>query len=598
MDHGNKNGRGNRAWITYPHAVYSTPIIYLFCVSWFCLPFHLSLAGDLADLANDPQVAKQTAQQSDQLPIPSVESRKASAAKVREIFGEDAARATTAEAKAKLSGELVGHAADTADLTDRYVLLEAAIRLGSDGGDVDATFRAIDAMAAKYATDGPATKLAALKSLAAKAPVTGLAKVIDLLLSLAGEQANTGNVSGAEDLAELALSASRRAKDRDRQKSALEQLAGLRDRKKLLAQVQPLIDRLALDSNDREAALDLGKFRCFTEDDWAQGLPLLVQGSDAELGSLAKSDLGNPESPTARLALADKWWAYAVATKGSEASGAATRARFHYGAVLNELSGLEKARIQKKLESLSTNGKQFGSVKRPKGLILWLDASAAGALRTADGSVVDVGKASSGAPVAAWSDIAGGPGVAEQSNPLRMPKIQPKAFGKKPAVLFDGEQWMAVDVPAQGQGTLVLVCRPASIDSHMRIIGCDEIKPGIRVNTRANGAVGLEVVKEGPISDGHGTPPGSLSIGQRLIITATWPAPVVFRMNGKAFDLGRPAKYTGAGGSGFVIGAMAPQGAEPFRGTIAEFRVYDRVFTPQELAGLEGELAGKWSESK
>jgi hypothetical protein len=566
------------------------------CFLW-CITASIGLAQLVSaeDLVSQAELPETRALQSiTRLPVPMAEMRRQSAAKVREIFGEDASKASSPEAKSKLSIELLGHAADTQDSTDRYVLLEAALRLASESGDVATTFRVVDAISARYAIDEDSAKQSALESMAAKAPLTALPQVIDALLLVSQEEASANEMHKAEELAQLAATAARRSKDRDRQKVVVDKLAQIRIHKRELIKLQPLIDRLALNPNDREAALELGKARCFTGDDWDAGLPLLAKGADAYLASLAKSDLSNPATPVARLALADEWWTYALAAKGSDAVGAESRARLHYGMALGGLVGLEKARVQKRLESSASNGKQQSSLKRPKSLIIWFDASAG--VRGPGGATVEA-KPNQGTPVWSWADVYGGRGIATQGEPKHQPVLKSNIFGKKPGIEFLGGQWLTTDIAASNEGTFALVCKPSSVDTYMRIIGCAEGAPGSRLSTRLKGEVWHEVVKQSHTCDFLEAPAGSLQANQPVILTSTWPSPWMLRANGKGVRKDKPPQYNSGNGGGVVIGAFGENGGDAFLGAIAEFRLYDRILPEDELGMVEAELRGKWLNS-
>jgi hypothetical protein len=143
----------------------------------------------------------------DHLPLPSKEAARAATAKVREIFSSDAAKASTPEAKAKLAGELIGHARETEPPVEQYVLLDAARALAMEAGDVAVVMESLQMIAKRFAIDLPAARNDALEDLATKAPPTSLAQVADLLLDAASERVGEGDVAQAEDMVEAAVTA-------------------------------------------------------------------------------------------------------------------------------------------------------------------------------------------------------------------------------------------------------------------------------------------------------------------------------------------------------------------------------------------------------
>lgn len=527
------------------------------------------------------------------LPLPSKEAARAATAKVREIFAADAAKANTPEAKGKLAGELLGHARETQTPVDQYVLLDAARALAMEAGDVTVVMESLQMMASRFSINLSTARVDALEDLATKAPPASLGRVADLLLDAANEQSNAGDVSKAEDLAEAAATAARRGKDRDRQKKALDRLAEIRDQRKLLAKAKPLEDKLAADPSNRDAAEALGRFRCFVEDDWDAGLPLLARGADPDLAALAQAETNVARDPSSRMALADNWWAFATSAKGLEAAAAEGRARLHYGMILEDLSGLERARVVKRLESAASG--TSGSVKRPSGLILWLDASAPGAVRGLDGQPIQLKKGVKEVPVAAWADMPTGRPVAIQKNPSFAPFLQPDCFGSRPGIVFRGSNWLTTDVASPKQGTLVVVFRIDSTAVHSRIIGAAGESAGVRLQTRVGGKMGGEISAGGPVADEAWSSDGYLRDRMAVVSILTWPSPFRISLNGKPHDATKPQLANPSGGQGFVVGAYSDKGGIAFYGAIGEVMVFDRALSTQEIASLNGSLISKWS---
>lgn len=529
----------------------------------------------------------------ERLPVPSKEAARAATAKVREIFAADAAKANTPEEKSKLSGELIGHARDTEIPVERYVLLEAARSLAMEAGDVTNVLAALQLTASQFAIDLPNARTDALEALATKAPPASLGRVVDLLLEAADTAANDNAMARAEGLAQTAATAARRAKDRELQKKAIDQLAEIRERRKLLAKAKPLEEKLAADPTDREAATDLGRFRCFVEDDWDAGLPLLARGADPNLAVLAQAEINVARDASSRMALADNWWAFATSAKGPEAAAAEGRARLHYGMILEDLSGLERARVVKRLESAASG--TTASAKRPSGLILWLDASAPGAVRGLDGQPIQLKKGVREVPVAAWADMPTGRPVAIQKNPSFAPFLQPDCFGSRPGIVFRGSHWLTTAVASPKQGTLVVVFRVHSTAAHSRIIGAAGESAGVRLQTRVGGKMGGEVSAGGHVADEVWSSDNYLRDGMAVVSILTWPSPFRISLNGKPHDATKPQLANPSGGQGFVVGAYSDKGGIAFYGAIGEVMVFDRVLSTQETASLNGSLISKWS---
>jgi len=529
------------------------------------------------------------------LRIPSAAAIRESRAKVNEVFGADAKKATSADAKIELAGRLLEQAAETSNEVDRYVLLTAAQELAVEVGDIDTADRAIRDIAAIYAVDGAQARLAMLEAAATKGPVGSSGKVIAAILAVVADLKTAKNLDSAEQLVQLALTAARRSKDRELQKLVSEELGDIRDRRKVGEKSQALVDRLAKNADDGEAASALGRLRCFVEDDWDAGLPLLARGADVQLSALAKAEIADPMTLAAQLQLADQWWDYAASQKGPEAAPAESRARMHYGLALGRLDGLEKARVMKRLETSASGGR--AQSKRPKELVLWLDASVPGSLRGPDGRVFDPRQARE-MTISEWVDSGGSRAVARQSKPIHLPSARAEAFGSKPGLVFGGKTFLVLPLKPPSAGTLVVVFNSHAKNTNMELIGTPENGPGLRIGIRDAGAVRAIVCRNSSTVEFFDTADGAIQPARTSVLVFAWPNPFAVRVNGRSFPAPKPARLNAAEGNALVVGAMNDGGAYPFIGDVAEIRCYSRILGPGELAAIEAELVGKWSGSR
>jgi len=528
------------------------------------------------------------------LAVPPAAAVKESRAKVEDVFGKDLRSAKAADAKAAVAEQILEHASETPEAADRYAMLVIAMETAVAAGDIAILMKVVDAIATTY--DVPRAKVEAqcLQAFVTDAPVAALGDASEAICRFAEQCLAVGQVDAAKQWATLAINAARRAKDRDQQKAAVDMLNEVRAREKAAEAVKPLVDRLAADPSDREAAGELGRVRCFKEGNWEAGLPLLARGTDADLAAIARLELEPVAAPAGRVKLGDAWWAFAEKQKGDEAVAAETRAREHYAIALNDLSGLDKVRIEKRLgESAAVRA---GAEKRPKSLVLWFDASAPGVLRGPTAQPFDRTRAAQ-MPVGAWSDV--GAGVTCSVGPgAQPPVVDAKAFNGMPGVVFSGTQWLVGDFKTPRVGTVALVCRFEDIGTFMRVFGCKEADPGIRVSNRTDGALWFELATDFAGGDVATAPPGSIQGGQQLVITGTWPNPVGLRLGSRLFVASKPGAADASRGTAIVLGAMTEKGTYPFKGVVAELRVYDEVLPPPRLTALEAELGAKWSGSR
>jgi len=107
-----------------------------------------------------------------------------------------------------------------------------------------------------------------------------------------------------------------------------------------------------------EANLLAGKRLCFEEDKWAEGLPLLVNGSDDPLRQLAMADLKDNASPQERLMLGDRWWDYAGNEVGTVWKGSLRRAAHWYRQAVSS-DGSRKTELQKRIAAFDDLPEDF-----------------------------------------------------------------------------------------------------------------------------------------------------------------------------------------------------------------------------------------------
>ena len=288
--------------------------------------------------------------------VPAQSDLRASAAKIREIYGKEAASAGTPPLKTRLAKQLLEQSMADGNASDKYALLDAASRLAVEAGDPALLSECRAALANEFAVDLAAIRASDLEALASKAPVESLVNVVPFILDASHFEMAAGRFELAEDLTKTAGVAARRARNPSVTKSVTAMLAEIRGLRKQEADIKPLLDRLAKDPNDRDAARQAGVIRCFTQARWVDGVPLLAKGDDPELARICQLELR--QGAGSALAAADAWWGYAEEKKGSAKDAARRHASDLYQRVLPDLGGLDKVRVEKRVQeaALGTEG--------------------------------------------------------------------------------------------------------------------------------------------------------------------------------------------------------------------------------------------------
>jgi hypothetical protein len=284
-------------------------------------------------------------------PVPSKEASESSYTKVKEIYGSELAAATSPKSKSALARQFAGQADATDDTADRWVLLSEALRLATDAGDAATAIPLIDRIPAEYAVEARASRLEALSRLVAKVVPAETADVARRCLDIAREI----SASDARDLAtradSLATAAAKKSRNADLVAEALRLSAKHKERQKIDKELQSILTKLNAAPDDPELRLEAGQLLFFRAGRWKEGLPLLEKGSDPQLAAIARLELAAQPSSEDHVRLGDAWWEWAEPQKSAVKVAAQMAAVRHYSSALPETDGLEKARLEKRLNT-------------------------------------------------------------------------------------------------------------------------------------------------------------------------------------------------------------------------------------------------------
>ena len=281
-----------------------------------------------------------------------------------------------------------------ANRAEQFVLLRRAGEIARDAGEADLMLEAVDAIVAAGFDIRPfPVKARLLKQLVAQTAAGGgsqLSTVSACCVKFAEEAAANGAVEEASDVldaakkslpksivqaqaalraAKAALARARTAADKaerekklgeaqaelDALKSAQTALAecakGLQQAQREHEAIQAAQERLKTAPDDPEACLTVGRWHCFYQGDWDEGLKLLAKGSDDALKSLAAEELAaKPAKAEDKVARGDAWWDLAEKATGKAKAAMRRRAGQWYQEALPDLApGLGKSRVEKRL---------------------------------------------------------------------------------------------------------------------------------------------------------------------------------------------------------------------------------------------------------
>ena len=313
-----------------------------------------------------PLIRGRDTENANRVPVPSDAAVAKAELAVRQVLKDEYAKKTPAELRS-FAQKLIKLAEETTDNpATRFVMLCDAREFALVAADPALALLAIGNLAKWYQIDGSAQQLASLEKILAATTVTATAKTIAEAATASAQSASDGDeLDEAVEFAQLAVNAAKKAKFTttalDEAEANLAQAKKSRDG---FAALRPALEKVKSMPDDPVANLAVGKYRCFIQNRWDDGLKHLAKGEDAAIRVVAELDLNTPRTGALEDAkLADAWWEYAQVAPADLQWGAQTRTRYWYARSIPALTGLNKARAEARL------GITVGTVEYRPGLI-------------------------------------------------------------------------------------------------------------------------------------------------------------------------------------------------------------------------------------
>jgi hypothetical protein len=230
-------------------------------------------------------------------------------------------------------------------------MLRDARDFGTQTGDLETAFKAIDGLGTTFDFDRLTAKTAILTKATASAksadtalPVAlGYAQVLEECI--ASGLFDTGAALAARGDAVGKLSADPLVQSRIQ--TAAKELAYLQKEGAAVKNARKVLDEKPTDPAANAA---VGRFVCVAQGQWEKGLQMVVLGNDAAFKSAAEIEIAAPADAKAQAALGDTWWLLADKERAPEAKRRIqAHAAVWYEKSLAELTGLAVAGVEAKL---------------------------------------------------------------------------------------------------------------------------------------------------------------------------------------------------------------------------------------------------------
>jgi hypothetical protein len=301
-------------------------------------------------------------------PVPDEAALAAADKLVKEVFKADYAKKRPAE-QVEFARKLLKSADETADEpAARFVMYRDARELAARAGEVSLAMEAIDAATRVFAVRPAELKAAALE-LAEKSPAATPNALAEAALAAVADAVRADDYPTAGRLLKLAAAAAPRAKPPLTATVAARSKEVDAQRREFEA-VESDLKAAAAGSADPAAASRAGRFLCLIKGNWDAGLLLLAKGGDAKLKAAADKDLAQPTTAAARVEAGDAWWDIGEGLDPAAQTGARLRADHWYRQAAPELTGLTKARIDKRIAEVAKVAEQRTSKTAPAGWVV------------------------------------------------------------------------------------------------------------------------------------------------------------------------------------------------------------------------------------
>ncbi|HEV2970108.1 MAG TPA: hypothetical protein VGY55_08960 [Pirellulales bacterium] len=297
------------------------------------------------------------------VPVPDSAALEKASKVVKQLFKDQIDGAKIPAAKLELAKSLLQKGIDAqGDPAGRYVLLRTARDFAVAALDSGLAVQAVDEMARAFQLDGLPLKLETLTTVSkATLPPVQAVAFVETTNTVAEEAIAADNYDVAKQALALGVAAAKKTRDADLIKHLVNRGKETEALEAAFAQVKSAQVKLETKPLDLDANLAVGRYRALVKGDWDGGIPMLALGGDPKLKALAIQELSMSDSGDELLKLADAWWDYAAGVQSSERDRLEGRSLYWYEKALPLISGLSKARVEKRLQEASA--KLFGRIQ-------------------------------------------------------------------------------------------------------------------------------------------------------------------------------------------------------------------------------------------
>lgn len=285
----------------------------------------------------------------ERLPVPKSAAQSPIDYSIRSQYRQELASRDPAT-QLELARSFQKQAAETGvDPTRQYVLLREARELATNAGDFDVAFSIIDDTARLFTVDPDELKITVLANSMDRALIPK-PQLLDNYLKVGQSALEHGNVQMAYQVSVLADQVSGALHDAGLSQRVREYDLRVHAARREYQSIIAAANKLRAKPDDAEANLLVGRYLCFMQGHWDEGLPMLAHGSDSKLKEIASRDVDGPDTPEAMADLADAYWDLPD-TRQTPQRASHQRAAHWYEQAVSKLKEPRKTMAQQRIDA-------------------------------------------------------------------------------------------------------------------------------------------------------------------------------------------------------------------------------------------------------
>jgi hypothetical protein len=280
-------------------------------------------------------------------PVPSPDDAVEAINNVRDIFTDEYDQAKNVDQKSALASRLVQIANSNQDALGNYGLLVEAKRFAVEAESVALANQVIDRFDAKFEIDALLMRAKTLYALSMATRSADVRKqIVDSADALVTDALAENRIELAGKTVKFAIGIARSARLTVMISKLSKRGQHITKLDREFQRVAKALTLLGMVPTDPDANLTAGRWHCFVQEQWEQGVPMLALGSDEELKKLAIDDLSAPANDDERIRLGDQWWELGENSKGPEQAAIWRHAATWYRLALPSATGIQEKKLE------------------------------------------------------------------------------------------------------------------------------------------------------------------------------------------------------------------------------------------------------------